>query len=158
VAGFRDHHDFDPWVWNIINNYRMSRRTTYINTVTAERVKWIGKIREDISNFIGLIQYFAYSIVPDHQEKTDRAQEIIRKIDALRYLIKLQLNPTDDNDLIKLIDDIPNLTHQPDFNTLQTCINRLVIGSQSLLKKEWEKVKEEAQRGDLRQRGFVKML
>ncbi len=41
-------------VWNIVNNYRTSRRTSFINTVTSERVKWIEKLRENISTFCGL--------------------------------------------------------------------------------------------------------
>jgi hypothetical protein len=31
--------------WNLANNYRLSRRTAFINTVTAERVKWIERLR-----------------------------------------------------------------------------------------------------------------
>ena len=128
----------------------MSRRTIFINTVTSERVKWIGKIRKNIANYVGLIQHFAYSLVPEMQERTDKANEIVRKIDILRYRIKLQLNPNDDKELIKLIDEIPDLTHQIDVNILRAAIDRLVAGSQSLLKNEWEKVKDEAKRGDLR--------
>ena len=41
-------------VWNIINNYRINNKTAFINTVTSERVKWIGKLRENISRFCGL--------------------------------------------------------------------------------------------------------
>ena len=48
-------------VWNIINNYRASRRTAFINTVTAERVKWIEKLRENISEFCGLTYTWSLS-------------------------------------------------------------------------------------------------
>jgi hypothetical protein len=68
-------------IWTGIINYKISRRTSFINVVTAERVKWIGKIREDLATFMGLIQCFSYSIVPIKEEQTDRAQEVISKLD-----------------------------------------------------------------------------
>ena len=36
-------------IWNVVANWRSSRRTAFINTVTAERVKWLGTLRENIS-------------------------------------------------------------------------------------------------------------
>ena len=33
-------------VGNIVYNFIINRRTAFINAVTAERVKWIGKLRE----------------------------------------------------------------------------------------------------------------
>ena len=75
----------------------------FINTVTAERVKWIGNLRGNISAFSGLIHYFAYSIVPRKEDRTGKAEEIVRDLDNLRYLIKLQLNPTDDKEIMELL-------------------------------------------------------
>jgi hypothetical protein len=43
-------------VYNAVQNYRSSRRTTFINTVTSERVKWIEKLRQSISTFYGLLE------------------------------------------------------------------------------------------------------
>jgi hypothetical protein len=142
-------------IWTAVINYKISRRTAFINIVTAERVKWIGKIREDLATFMGLIQYFAYSIVPIKAEKTDKAQEIISKLDNLRYLIKLQLNPEDDEKLIKSIDHIVDLTHHPNIDAFDVAISRLVTNSHLLLKSEWDKVKDEAKRGDLRKKDRV---
>ena len=39
---------------NIVYNIPINRRTTYINSVTAERVKWINALRENISKCAGL--------------------------------------------------------------------------------------------------------
>jgi hypothetical protein len=39
---------------NIVYNIHINRRTTYINSVTAERVKWINALRENISKYAGL--------------------------------------------------------------------------------------------------------
>jgi len=41
-------------VWNLVLNYRTTRKTSFINTVTSQRVKWIEQLRQDISSFSGL--------------------------------------------------------------------------------------------------------
>ena len=137
-------------VWNVINNYRTARRTTFINTVTAERVKWIENLRTNISNFCGL----TYTWCASNLEGKEEEKEIVKKIDVLRHYIRLQLNPdptaTLDREIEKLIADIPKLTHETKQGELKEAINNLVERSQNLLKEEWEKVKQESKRGDLR--------
>lgn len=135
-------------VWNIVHNYRMSRRTAFINTVTAERVKWIEKLRENISQFCGLIYTWSFSRLED----TERGNEIVGEIDKLRHLIRLQLNPDGEFDktIEKLITEIPNLTHETQTEQLKGQLNELVTATQKLLKAEWEKVKAESKRGDLK--------
>src|SRR3546814_5274716 len=71
-------------VWNIVNNYRTNRRTTFINTVTSERVKWIEKLRENISIFCGLTYTWSMSRVEGKPE----ASEYLKQIDKLRHLIR----------------------------------------------------------------------
>ena len=39
---------------NIINNYKLGKKTAFINTVTSERVKWLNTLRQNISDFCGL--------------------------------------------------------------------------------------------------------
>lgn len=136
-------------VWNIVNNYRTSRRTTFINTVTSERVKWIEKLRENISTFCGLTYTWRMSQVEDQPE----ASEFLRQLDKLRHLIRLQLNPggTHDQAIEDLIARIPALTHATQTEELKHALNELVEVSQKLLKEEWEKVKEESVRGNLKE-------
>lgn len=136
-------------IWNIVNNYRASRRTAFINTVTAERVKWIERIRENISQFCGYTYTWSVSRIED----TDRGEKILEEIDKLRHLIRLQLNP--DGELDKKIDEliakIPELTHTTKTEQLKEELNNLVKTTQELLKVEWEKVKAESKRGDLKE-------
>jgi len=85
---------------------------------------------------------------------------------GLRYKIKLQLNPNEEESIsiIKLIDEIPSLT---DRSTTDKLINDelrikldiLTSNTQVLLKKEWDKVKAESKRGDLRKKGiFIRVF
>lgn len=136
-------------VWNIVNNYRSSRRTAFINTVTTERVKWIEKLRKNISQFCGLTYTWSISKL----EGTERGNEFIEKIDKLRHVIRLQLNPngTLDKKIEELIAKIPNLTHELQTEELKVELNNLVKTTQELLKEEWDKVKEESKRGDLKE-------
>lgn len=115
--------------------------------MTSERVRWIGKLRDNISTFAGLIHYWVAGGVED----TAESNNVLREIDKLRYLIKLQLNPSGDYDtkIIDKINEIPNLTHQPDKSLLWNSIDELINDTQGLLKDEWEKVKKEVQNGAL---------
>ena len=136
-------------VWNIVNNYRLSRRTAFINTVTAERVKWIEKLRKNISVFCGL----SYTWRASRLEGKPGEQDVLKEIDKLRHLIRLQVNPegTHDKEIERLIALIPELTHESHTDEFKKELNKLVEVSQKLLKEEWDKVKEESKRGDLKE-------
>jgi hypothetical protein len=135
-------------VWNIINNYRAARRTAFINTVTAERMKWIEKLRDNISSFCGLTHTWCLSELAGEPDEL----EILKQLDKLRYLIRLQLNPEGDHDkeIQSLIAQIPDLTQENQADQLKNKINELIEVSQKLLKDEWDKVKEESKRGDIK--------
>ena len=139
-------------VWNIVNHYRVNKRTTFINTVTSERVKWLDKLRHNISSFCGLTHTWCMSEMEGKPEE----YELLTELDKLRYLIRLQLNPKTedgkpnaDKKIEELISKIPSLTHESKKEELKTALDELIITSQVLLKDEWEKVKEEAKKGDL---------
>ena len=136
-------------VWNIINNFRLSRRTAFINTVTTERVKWIEKLRGNISAFCGLTYTWCFSEL----EGKPNELEFLQQIDKLRYLIRLQLNPEGDHDktIELLIAKIPDLTHASQQDELRHALNELIVTTQKLLKEEWDKVKEESKHGDLKE-------
>lgn len=136
-------------VWNVVANWRSSRRTAFINTVTAERVKWLGTLRENISTFCGL----TYTWQSSKLEGKPEEHSVLLQIDKLRHLIRLQLNPGGayDKRIEELIAHIPQLTDQSKEAELKKALNELVEVSQKLLKDEWEKVKEESKRGDLKE-------
>jgi len=135
-------------VWNAINNARLSKRTSFINTVTSERVKWIDKLRQNISAYCGLTHMWCYSRLEGKPEEG----EILKEIDKLRYLIRLQLNPNDPlgKEIENLIAKMPDLTHETQRDELKKAFNELVEKTQQLLKAEWEKVKAEAEHGNLK--------
>ncbi|BCR04529.1 hypothetical protein DESUT3_15980 [Desulfuromonas versatilis] len=141
-------------IWNVINHYRLNKRTSFINTVTSERVKWLDKLRQNISSFCGLTHTWAMTDVKGKPEEF----ELLSQLDKLRYLIRLQLNPqvidgepNSDKKIEQLIAKIPDLTHESQQNELKTALNELITTSQILLKHEWEKVKAESKRGDLKE-------
>jgi hypothetical protein len=79
---------------------------------------------------------------------------LLKEIDKLRHLIRLQLNPDPeahlDREIEKLIIKVPSLTHELKQDELKESLDELIVTSQNLLKTEWEKVKEESKRGDLK--------
>jgi hypothetical protein len=138
-------------LWNVLMNYRQSRRTAFINTVTSERVKWIETLRQNISSFCGLTYNWCCSNLQNKPEES----EVLKEIDKLRHLIRLQLNPDPESKLERKIEDlietIPELTDKSKRIQLKDSLNELIKTTQLLLKEEWEKVKAEAKRGDLKE-------
>lgn len=125
---------------------RNSKKTIFINSVTASRVKWIENVRNSIAEFCGLTLHLALT----EMEQKERRQ-IIEKIDRLRFVIKLQLNRSDkfDKQIIDKVDLLPNLTEPNKIMELEKEINELIEQTQDLLKFEWEGVKEETRKGNL---------
>ncbi len=134
-------------IWNAKMNYNTSRRTTYINTVTSQRIKWIEQIRQDISSFCGL----TYNWTVSDMEGKPEEQEMLKEIDRLRHVIRLRLNPKGEYDKVieDLILEIPKYTHQVHKEKLKGKLDELIIATQLLLKTEWEKVKSESNNNDI---------
>lgn len=40
-------------IWNAVNHIKTNNKASFINTVTSERVKWLDKLRHNISSFAG---------------------------------------------------------------------------------------------------------
>lgn len=139
--------------WNAYQNHQNTRRTSFINTVTSERVKWIAHLRETISRFCGLTYHWALS---PQLQGTAGAEEILREIDYLRHLIPLQLNPDGPREqaIVRLIDQIPDATDPNKLGVLWGLLDELIRTTQLMLKDEWEKVKDEAEHGRLKSRAL----
>lgn len=80
-------------VFSIWNAYRIHKKTSFINIVTSERVKRIDKLRGNISSFCGLSYHWALT---NKNIEPQKNQEIVEEFDKLRSLIKLQLNPKEE--------------------------------------------------------------
>jgi hypothetical protein len=140
-------------IWNAISHLKTTKKTAFINTVTSERVKWLDKLRHNISSFAGLTHTWTREL----HETPESEKALLQEIDKLRYLIRLQLNPkikdgvpNVDSRIEALIAKIPELTDKSLRSELEGALDKLVIESQELLKAEWEKVKDESKHGDLK--------
>lgn len=110
------------------------RRSVYISSVTAERSKWIEKLR---SNIAELLQVCA---AINNETQTSQAYDEKRnKADGLISLISLQLNPADeggiDKNLIAYLRILVEATEKPgdEFRKEE---KKLVRHSQFMLKEE----------------------
>jgi len=142
----------------LIISYKNSRKTIFINSVTASRIKWIDNLRENASVLCGII--YNYNI----SDLSDNERNIIRKeVDKLNYLIKLQLNASAhiDSEIIILIDEILKLTDRKDTKgalELKETLDKFVSKTQTLLKFEWERVKKESIKGNLSEKKKKKLF
>ena len=122
-----------------------SKKTIYINSVTASRIRYMQDIRNSIAEFCGL--FYRYNLLArDCKDLSTEKLKILESADRLKYLIQLYLNPEDkiwDTKIVNLIDSIRNeLDNNPDEK-----IEELILISQYLLKLEWEGAKLESQKG-----------
>jgi hypothetical protein len=133
---------------NVLITALMTRKTQYLNTVTAERSKWIEKLRNNIANFAGLVRYFHFrSRAVTAFYLTEEYKDLIKQIEQLIPLINLQLNRKGrpDRNISTIIDRMPHLAEHEGANLLGAQW-LLIAHSQWLLKAEWEKVKAESKR------------
>jgi hypothetical protein len=131
---------------NLYFNHRIAKRTQFINTVTSERVKWIAKVRESISNLCSLCDQW---MIHRTQASTPELQS---EIERMKNEIRLMLNPNDieDQDIERLISRLPswNTSMVPEeYLKLQAT---LISATQVMLKREWDKVKDETLDGNFR--------
>lgn len=74
----------------------VSRRSNYINSVTAERSKWIEKLRHNLSECVGALGYLHYktTVADEEFDITDEHHELVKNNEVLITVIQLQLNPS----------------------------------------------------------------
>lgn len=140
--------------WNLVYNFRNSKRTTFINTVTSERVKWIQNVRETIATLCGRTYYW---LMTQDELSKEESNQVRKELDELRLLVKLHLNPMakKDIDIMNLIDEIPKYTGLQYEKEMKKLLADIVLKSQYLLKGEWDKVRNESIHGDLREKGKI---
>jgi hypothetical protein len=135
-------------LWNLWVNHSTSRRTSFVNTVTSQRIVWIEQLRQDIGAFSGLAYHWSCTNIRGDEEK----RNIIIELDRLRYVIRLRLNPEGEQDkrIQTLVESILRTSEEQDAVT--KILEELTVASQALLKEEWEKVKTESKYGPLSNR------
>ena len=90
----------------LINIY-VARRSTYLNAVTAERSKWIDKLRSNISTFSGLVRTLYFRLLADKAFfRTPEYYDLVKQVNGLIPMIMLQLNSAGEIDrrLVSLLD------------------------------------------------------
>ena len=119
----------------------ISRRSSFIMAVTAERSKWIDKLRENIAELLSLFS----AIYLMKEKNTPEADAKREKADRLIAVITMQLNPENEIDK-NMIALLPNLIASVEANSdeYRGIEEEFIIHAQFLLKEEWEKVKFEA--------------
>ena len=135
-------------LFNLYFNLRSAKRAQFINTVTSERIKWIASVRGNMAHLLALCDKWQW-------HKTQQTiPELQQSIERIRSELKLQLNPKDveDQDIERLLSGLPSWDKAMDTSAFTTLRSALVEATQRLLKREWDKVKEESLRGDLRSR------
>jgi len=134
---------FSIGVCNLIISLKSVRKTTFINSITASRIKYIQQLRESISKFCGLAHSYANKV---YKLEYKDVWELHKEADNLKFLIRLYLNPEDDYWDNKIIDLIDKILLKSDKDPAEP-INELVIITQYLLKLEWEGAKLESENG-----------
>lgn len=134
-------------IWNLVQGRRSARKASFINTVTAQRILWLEKMRQDVATFVGLTHTWAMSGMVGK----DAEPAMLKEIDRLRHVIRLRLNPDDSTDveIASLIKEISDLTHEFQHEELLATLEKLTVATQKMLKAEWDKVKRESKDGDL---------
>ena len=130
-------------IFNLVVILRNVRKTSFINSVTASRIKYIQELRESISRFCALAHSYNNRL---YKIPKDQVWELHKEADTLRFLIRLYLNPEDDywdNKIINLIDEILLKSDKDPKKD----IDELIKITQYLLKLEWEGAKRESEIG-----------
>jgi len=135
----------------IISGLR-EKHASSLKIVTNSRIEWLELLRNEISEYITLSQKCFYCGVL--QKGTATFDEGIKFLDvssqtvALGYKLILRLNPIEDESIIVLLKNINksisgNEVKVPADEFMRN-LDSLVEESHKILKKEWEKVKNES--------------
>lgn len=137
-----------PCILLLYSTLNTNWRKDFINTVTAERIKWLDKLRNDLS------QFRSHVFVLSHQELSIKERnELLGKLTELHTLLTLRLNRLDeyDSDVINQLDIVFNHAKSGTYTTAYEKTYKLINLAQDMLKAEWEKVKDESIKGRLKQ-------
>jgi hypothetical protein len=124
----------------------VARRSTYLNAVTAERSKWIDKLRNNIAEMLAVAHELDAKLYRDRDGEFQSSHDydkLTREAAEKIALLRLQLNPEGsiDRNILSLLAALRARVGDQDYSNFERVFVRHV---QSLLKEEWEKVKCEA--------------
>lgn len=131
-------------VANLAYSLWSNKRTFFINTVTASRLKWIDSLRDKVAEFIAVTMRL---LDPKLQLDKKGDGSLLLQRDTLLHQIVLHLNPYDPEDqrIRALVDHVRELTDQGiASDELRYGLVKLRDATGDYLKKEWNRVKKES--------------
>lgn len=135
--------------------YHTRKKTTFINVITSERIRWMEQLRQNVSDLSGQINKYSYqrSIVDEEGNYIgiQMPEYLIFRKEFYKYimLIRLLLNPNDPvhSPILEHLVLIKRHFNCGESEKLSTDACDLVEMTQTLLKETWEIVKQEALEG-----------
>jgi hypothetical protein len=134
-------------IYAIVNN----KKTAFVNTVTASRLKWIESLRDKVSGFISVTVRILNPEMVAREQKDMNV--LLRERDTLMHQIILHLNPDDPEDqtIRRSVELVKQLTDRGAYTPdLEQLLLDLRNATQVYLKKEWTRVKRESKSGEQR--------
>jgi hypothetical protein len=129
---------------NLAYSIWSNKRASFVNTVTASRLKWIDSLRDKVSEFIAVT-----TCLVDRQRDPEAPDlgALRMQRDTLLHQIILHLNPGDPEDqrIKTLVERVRDLEEQGSKSTeLSSALLGLREATGNYLKKEWNRVKRES--------------
>ncbi len=127
---------------NLFVLWYISRRQIRASLISANRQAWINSLRDDLSELFELLDW-THRLRPGTfagQDGYRHEDDKRSRIRLLIYKIRLKLNPEelDNKELLKTVEALKN---NPD--NFYNIIEKTVSISQDILKREWNRVKNE---------------
>ena len=121
---------------NLYFNLRVAKRTSFINTVTSERVKWISSVRANVATLCALCDQWIW------HKTQENMPNLQHQIEELKAAVRLQLNPKDEEDqeIERLLSRLPTWTQSMSHEEYSKLQLILISATQRMLKREWDKV------------------
>ncbi|WP_139823801.1 hypothetical protein [Thalassobacillus devorans] len=138
-------------------SYFSTKKGVFINTVSAERIKWINQLREHFSEYTKMVYIYANAV--DDYNKGEITYEEFRKNnynDDIVYkttMIELYLNPTENINLalmdlhIKMLQELREEFRELSYDTYYDFQEDIEFLHQVILKAEWRRFKLESKKG-----------
>jgi hypothetical protein len=132
---------------NFLYSWRNNKRTSFVNTVTTSRLKWIDSLRDKVCEFIAVTHLLDD---PNLRPGNKDVPSLLLQRDTLLHEIVLHLNPHDSEDgkIREVVSRVQQLQQLSDATTaspgLSDALLELRDATGEYLKKEWNRVKRES--------------
>lgn len=147
--------DFEKDKQKLEAEIRSKHSKTYKMLITAERIKWLNNIRDEMCQMLtqayGLAMNTVESIDNIDNKETDlKYAELITEINMHAIKINLMINPNDESDeelkqkILSFVEEIVSLSREGVTRGYNEKIREIEKECQKFIKKEWTVIKDEA--------------